>query len=135
MPVQDNLRLEYEVFGNEGTVYPGHPTSLALLIMMTFDSFVAASTRHPQQPYPAALGSQSIPGAGGNVYSALELLAYARKHGAKAALEWGDACWRRAVGPDNFGDRYEPGQAQADAIKEKFRALATDWLQRELHAA
>ena len=133
--MQDNSFLQYDVFGPEGTVYPGHPTSLALLIMLAFDSFTEAATCHPEHPFPAALGSQTIPGAGGNVYNALEMLAHGRKHGVEMALEWGDACWRRCVGPDNFGDRYEPGQAQADAVKDRFRELAAVWLQKEPQAA
>jgi hypothetical protein len=133
--MQDNTRLQYDVFGSNGTVYPGHPTSLALLIMMAFDSFPEASMRHPEHQFPMALGNQSIPGAGGNVYHALELLAHGRKHGVEFALEWGDTCWRRCVGPDNFGDRYELGQAQADSIKERFRSIAADWLQKESQTA
>lgn len=133
--MQDNPHLNYQVFGPEGAVYPGHPTSLALLIMLAFDSFAEAATPHPKHQFPAAVGSCTIPGAGGNAYNALELLAHGRKHGVEAALNWGDECWRRCVGPDNFGDRYEPGQAQADAIKERFRALAATWLQKEPAAA
>lgn len=129
--MQENSRLQYDIFGPQGTVYPGHPISLALLIMVTFDSFAEAAARHPEHPFPVALGSQAIPGGGGNVYSALKLLEHGRKHGVQAALDWGDECWRSCVGPGNFGDRYEPGQAQADAIKERFRKLAATWLQKE----
>lgn len=118
--------IQYREFGPEGTVYPGHATTIAYLIMKSYASWEDASTRKPNASCPPALSNGAIPGAGGCVYSALDLLKIAFDHGVEAALERGDQVWRGEA-DNGYKHKHAPGQAQADSIKDKFRELFATW--------
>lgn len=55
-------------------VYPGHPLTISAFIVHYFSSLEEANEKDKNHNFPKALGSQSIPGAGGCVYQALEML-------------------------------------------------------------
>ena len=108
-------------------MYPGHPVSIAYLIMLSFPDRAAAASRKEGETFPNALGSGAIPGAGSNVYGARDTLTHAVKYGIEAGLSFGDDYWARSANGQNYGERYEPGQHQADNIKDKFRELFVTW--------
>ncbi len=56
------------------TVYPAHPVTVSAFIMFHFESLEEANKRSGINDYPNALSSQKIPGAGGDVYMALDFL-------------------------------------------------------------
>lgn len=125
MPLSAN-DIQYQEFGPEGSVYPGHATTIAYLIMKSYASWEDASVRKPGESYPPALTNGAIPGAGGCVYSALGVLKFAFENGIEAALARGDSIWRGET--DNcYKEKHAPGQAQADGIKDKFRELFAAW--------
>ena len=115
---------EYQIFeeldiGSDGSVYPGHPITVAYLITRCFPNYEAAFAKSENSDYSNALSSSKIPGAGGNVRAAMELLhnlrdgtfaAVAGKGRFKelsseweAAMKWADDDWRRCDGQADGG--------------------------------
>lgn len=118
--------LEREVLG-ELAVYPGHAVTLALLITHAFPSLEAAEAKG--RVFPAALESNDIPGAGGNVYAALALLRNLRDGMLwEVAVRWADESWGAC---DNQALvnclRWGKGQDQADRCKPLLQARAGWW--------
>ena len=126
--------LQYQVFGPAGTVYPGHALTLAYLVMLHYPSYEAAAVRRDDASCPDALSNSEIPGAGGCVYSALDLLKHGFTLGVEEALEFGDRRWEGET-ETAYKDRRQPGQAQADAIKDKFRERFARWPREAVVAA
>lgn len=60
------------------SVYPGHPVTVAYLITQIFPTYEEAFDTPEGVTYGGAIGSCKIPGAGGNVYEALDLLSRLR---------------------------------------------------------
>lgn len=121
-----NIAFEREALG-EPAVYPGHAVTLALLITHAFPSLEAAAATGKQ--FPRALESNNIPGAGGNVYVALDLLRRLR-----AGEVWEDAMWFADEAWSNCDSQLErntkrwvEGQAQADRCKLLLAARASWW--------
>jgi len=112
--------LNYEIFGPKGCVYPGHPLSIAYLILLAYPSYEAATSLNGN--YPEALTSAVIPGAGGNVHAALDFLKSVPIIGVERAIEHADHYWAQCASGENFGSRHGAGQLQADAVKERLRA-------------
>jgi hypothetical protein len=109
----------------EASVYPGHMLTLAILIMKNFDSLDAAEARGTQ--FPAALESQEIPGAGGSVYAALDLLGRIRSGMTPdEAVEYARDHWQNARKSDHARHAQE-GQEQADRFAPMFIELAEEW--------
>jgi hypothetical protein len=125
MPLGPN-DIQYQVFGPNGTVYPGHAVTIAYLIMLTYPSLQDARVRGEGATCPAALSNGAIPGAGGCVYSALDVLAVAFSDGVDKAFEFGDDCWQGET-ENGYQDRRESGQTQAESIKDKFREVFANW--------
>lgn len=131
------------------SIYPGHPVTIAYLIVNIFPTYESAFAKPDGSPYSSALGSCKIPGAGGNVSDALCLLKYlhdgipwslaikdaddgwARCDGqAKGGYEWG----KKEKTPEetqarikHYQDRWRKGQQQADKLKLKLFKLADWW--------
>lgn len=122
----EGWKLERDLLGSEGYVYPGHAVTIALFIIHAFDSLEAAVAKGRE--FPGALESNAIPGAGGNVHSALTLL-----RRLKDGMEWSlaikgaDDTWASCDG--QFGtDRWRQGQEQADRLKPALRDRVGAWL-------
>lgn len=107
-------------------VYPGHPIKIAHIITEVFDSFEAATKKGTC--YSAAMESNDVPGAGGNVASALEILGYLVKQTAPVdkAIQRGDDIWK-AECSTAYRDRYEEGQKQADEVKPMLIEKLKTW--------
>jgi hypothetical protein len=63
-----------DFLNGEVAIYPGHPLTIAYLIVNAYPSLVAAIRKSDQTTYPDALSNGNIPGAGGNVLVALDFL-------------------------------------------------------------
>lgn len=118
--------VELQIFP-DGIVYPGHPNAIALVVMHVFPSYQAASTVPEGKSYAPALTHQEVPGSGGNVYMGLEVVEELAKNGPEAAFALGNQLWRRSVGPGNFEEAYEKGQAQVDGVKGLFMETGHGW--------
>jgi hypothetical protein len=128
------LDNQYHVLKGEAAVFPGHCITLAYLIMQAYPSLDAARIRKDGATCPDALSNGNIPGAGGPVYSALDVLKHAFEHGVESAFAYGDEAWGRETA-SSYRDRREPGQLQADSIKDHFRELFQAWPQKEAMTA
>lgn len=141
------MRNDLEILG-EFSVYPGHPVTIAYLITKLYHNYEEAAKR-TEYGFPVALGDNRIPGAGGNVYTALSLLEYlkngtfckrAEDKGLSiwgTALAWADEQWAscdsQAKGgyntknPDYYIKRCQEGQQQADKFKPLLKEQETWW--------
>mgnify|MGYP006352853343 FL=1 len=118
-------QLQLDILG-EPFVYPGHAVTIALLIIHAFPSLEAAEAKGDN--FPAALEASLIPGAGGNVYSALTLLRRMRDGMTwHEAIENADGGWKSC--DDHYGsERWKRGQAQADRMKPYLHDRVGAWL-------
>ena len=109
-------------------VYPGHPVPLAYLIMCAYPDLETAMARDGDSPWPAALGNQAIPGGGGEVRAALNLLVAVR-NGTPPAAAVAEASkrWRNG-GAGGHPAAVAPGQVQAEQVLARFLALLDVWL-------
>lgn len=122
------LTFDREHLG-EFAVYPGHPVTTAYLITKRFENFEAAQKQPDVKPgeysCPAALSDCDIPGAGGCVYSALDLLRHLHNGTMtfEDGMQWADDVWRRVDDQlSKYRPRWEEGQTQADKIKPLLKA-------------
>lgn len=113
------MRTDFDILG-ESAVYPGHPVTVAYCILNTFDSLGAAEVPSGYG-FPAALGACEIPGAGGCVYVAMDLLRRMRDEDqAVEAVLWADGQWSRTDNQESrYPDRWREGQYQANELKMK----------------
>lgn len=125
--------LKYELFGNDVPVPPGHPLCLAYLIMHKYGSLAEARAR-PTVPDlyagpnpPAALSDSDIPGAGGTVWAALDMLRYAETASLDVGVMYANDYWKSSELRSGNEWRFEAGQRQADGIESAFRAKAKQW--------
>lgn len=108
-------------------VYPGHPLVIGLLIMRKYPDLADARARDRGQ-HPAALRDAEIPGAGGNVYSALTCLEVGLLHGAERAEEFAGAAWARCDNQRTRNPkRWADGIAGARMIRDEFREALAGW--------
>lgn len=121
MPSTENLR--------DQSIYPGHPIVLALCIMREFSSLKEAKSPSPKTGHPQALTSAKVPGAGGNVWGALDLLTVAEVLSPEGTWEHGEALWLRMVGPGrgNHENTFAPGKEQAHSVRAEFMAKLVAW--------
>lgn len=143
------MKTDRDLLG-ESAVYPGHPVTVALCIVRHFPSLEVAMGRTQNDSSflgvsrPNALGDGTIPGAGGNVYLALDLLHVLAKGivfeeaVAQADKDWAE-CDSQAKGGyawdknpedhrDHYLKRWQEGQAQADRFKAVFQEEVGKWL-------
>ncbi len=137
------MRNDRALLDGDFAVYPGHPITLAYLIVCKYNSYEEAAGIPDGRPYPGALGDIDIPGAGGNVHNALDVLrrAVKEKTPIEQVFAFADETWGYCDGmakggnkPDDpkFGRdyylaRYNAGQKQADSVKEKLRERLATW--------
>ncbi len=119
----------------QDVIYPGHPIAIALMIVETFPSLTAATTIAAGRCYCNALGSDKVPGAGGNVHDALDLLTMI-VHGERsfaAAFQRANRCWAHCDDQQDSSplgrlrDRWQRGQVQADALTQKLADTLLWW--------
>lgn len=103
-------------------VYPGHPCALALCILRKYprvaDAYVVPLQVGRYSRSPVALEDSDIPGAGGCVYQALDLIQYVRNGlmTPEQAIASGVATWESdRLGGDHL-HRYEEGVAECERI-------------------
>ncbi|KWT98195.1 MULTISPECIES: hypothetical protein [unclassified Variovorax] len=118
--------LERELCGPEGSVYPGHPVTIAVLIMRKYASLAEANELDGTSGFKMALTDSDIPGAGGQVHMALGLLKDVAKLGPEQAFSRGRELWSQSV-DNSYRERERPGQALADKLKPMFLELAATW--------
>jgi len=114
------------------TVYPGHPLTIATFILAKYgtsgvDLAVAFAKNVSEDGYPCpnALADVDIPGAGGCVYSALDLLQNIRTGvcTAEGAVDKAAQMWREQRTLDH-NDKLDAGVAEAKVIEGDFLLLA-----------
>ena len=134
--------MSYEaltILGEHAT-YPGHPVTLAYLIVRLYPSLEAASARGHR--YLAVEEDGRLPGAGGQNSQALDLL-----RNLNQGIEWdlavasADRAWGCTDGQAEGGGsyakteearqhyltRWKEGQEQADRIKPLLREAVSTW--------
>ena len=120
---------EKEYLG-EASVYPGHAVVLACMIMDRYPDLASAQRRCVGATYPNALGDQFIPGAGGAVYAALDVLELAVTQqnlpAAYARAEYCWNCWEQESAEHNKVNA-ERGRAQYEKLKEHFARRVKEW--------
>lgn len=131
-------------FLGEPVVYPGHPVTIAYLIASHYTSYETALTSSENGgSWCHALGNSDIPGAGGCVYLAVDLLKklVQDEMPADQAFAWADEVWgrvdsmkdgggsfaRNEAARASFTKTFEGGQAQANRVKEKLVARLREW--------
>lgn len=132
---------DYELLG-EWAVYPGHPITIAYCIVRNYPSLAEALAVPEGRIYASALGDNDIPGAGGNVRAALDVLRQAAKDEAlDTVFALADDMWGRCDGMKNGGPHpsdprfgrdhylkcYKEGQDQADRFKKPLAELLATW--------
>lgn len=111
---------------DERAIYPGHPIVIGVHIMRAFPSLEAANKRGKM--FRAALCSTQVPGAGGNVHSALRCLRVATDGDIDAAVRMAAQVWancdnQRAKNPG----RWSEGVEQAARYEQEFREMVSKW--------
>lgn len=120
---------ELECLNGEFAVYPGHPVVLGYILTNAYPSLAEALMPTEVNRHDA-LGNSNVPGAGGNVYMALDLLRniVTGTLPIDRALEdadqrWADCDNQAKVDPD----RWREGQEQADRFKAALKAQLETW--------
>jgi hypothetical protein len=110
----------------EPAVYLGHPLTLALLIINKYKDFASASNMGSQ--FPVALEDCDIPGAGGEVYAALDLLRSIQNGTpVEKAVDDCMAHWKLYNAGGHL-DRVQPADIQAKVLRPKFMAAIAVWV-------
>lgn len=129
MGTERSWKLEMELF-HSPVVYPGHPLVIAFFITHEFKSLEDALYVEPNGQYSAALASNAVPGGGGEVHQALDLLCHIRNGMSPTdAVEYARKRWVDG----NAGGHtkaVEPGQAQADQITDVFIERVQEWIKK-----
>lgn len=131
------MRILYTHF-REFSVYPGHPITIALEIMLFYErdldkAFAPCFDENGNAfGYCEAVGNSEISGAGGNVRLAVDLLRRLKNKemSPAQAIEWGMETWesQTKIGGD-CRDKFEAGQEQAERmtwplLDQIYRAIA-----------
>ena len=126
---------EWTLLGGEGLVYPGHPITVAFVITHVYDSYEGAVAPCPSGGGSChAVGNHDVPGAGSNVYLAVDLLKHYFVDGwsIEKCFEWADTAWGHVDGmaetkDPRWAERYMKGLAQAARVKERLAARLREW--------
>ncbi len=111
-------------------VYPGHAVAVALQIMNAFPNLDAANKRDDDE-FPAALNHPEVTGAATEVFSALQLLTWARDYGVSPEqfIQRANETWTASRMKGDHADALEPGQQQADDLRDAFIAKYSQWFE------
>jgi len=115
-----------------GTVYPGHPLTIASFILRKYEGQLDVAFETSSHGWPNALSDGDIPGAGDAVYSALQLLKEVREgvFTPDEAVEVAIARWTKERETCGYRDRLEPGNEEARSLAPDFVDLAKRCLSR-----
>lgn len=107
-------------------IYPGHPLTIATAILTKYGANLDSAFETTVHRYPNALTDDDIPGAGGEVYLALDLLDSIRKGRltVSEAIEDADKTWTYQRTECGYADKLEPGRQEAAALAEDFSRMA-----------
>jgi hypothetical protein len=115
----------------EDAVYPGHAVTIGLLIMRAFPTLEEASDRGPHdRDFTAASRSNMIPGAGGSVATALDILrsVVRGERTVEQAIEQANEAWRQVDGQYTRNPkRWQEGQTQADKLRARYIEALEVW--------
>lgn len=104
----------------EAPVYPGHPVTCALIVLLAYRDGLEAAWRRTDHGWLKCEGELDVPTAGGALTAGCALIRHVLG-GAMSidgAIAWGDRGWEGAGGhPGNE----RPGQDQADCLKGRLR--------------
>ena len=115
------------IMNGEDYVYPGHPLVIGLYIMEAFpDIEDAMSEDGPNAMFKKALQSSTVPGAGGAVSSALNVLQLMKDN--ILSVEKGIELTRKSWASQSFPANVEDGQLQADRFESIYVEKAKQWL-------
>lgn len=127
--VTDPLRRrDLDILG-EPSVYPGHPTVLAYLILKLYEGRLEDAFGRGQQ-YAKIEEDERIPGAGGHASAGLDVILRVRVGmSIDHSLKWADNTWSACDGqrsggypsqdPERMVARWREGQEQADRFRER----------------
>lgn len=106
----------------------GHPAVVSVFLMREFKSLDEAMEIPEGYLYTRALSSFKIPGAGSEVWSAIDLLKDAKLHNWTAEHTFDVACasWTKECGNK---EKIENGRNQAVAMRDEFIKKFTSWIQ------
>lgn len=136
------MRADYDIIG-EPAVYPGHPITLAYLIVRLYSSLEAA--RAHGKTFSAVEEDIRLPGAGSHNSYAVGLLSnLAADYSWDAMMVQFDDLWARVDSqkddgwgdwarerPGHYRSRWKRGQDQADRIKPLLREALKTWPLKE----
>lgn len=104
-----------EAYG-EFPVYPGHPVTVALEIMLAFNNDLSKALERTERGYPEAVASSDVSGGGSSVREGCDLLRFVRDGvmTPREAVQWGFETWfkRTVIGKDHE-KKYLEGELQA----------------------
>ena len=120
-------RRDIDILG-EASVYPGHPTVIAYLILRLYEGRLDDAFGRGKQ-YATVEEDGRIPGAGGHASNGLHLIRLSRSVSIDTALSWADKTWAECDGQAKGGyspqdqermvARWREGQEQADRFRER----------------
>jgi len=113
------------------TIYPGHPCIVAMQIMANFRTYAEADKK-TDQGCSEALSCTNVHGAGGAVYTALNLVEEieANRDDPQKVFDLGCRHWIKARRSD-FNHKTEEGNAAAEAMRSEFLFMVRSWLARQ----
>ena len=107
---------------NDNPVYPGHPVTLALNILLVYGNDIPAALERTKHGWASAVGNTEVAGGGGSVRDACDLLRnfYAEDMTPEEAVSWGHHRWHdRTVRGGDHRKKFEEGQAQANRFESE----------------
>lgn len=129
---QDDFSKHFDPYrmSRINTVYPGHPCIVAMQIMANFRTYADADAR-TKDGWSAALSCRNVHGAGGAIYTALNLVEEieADPDNPQKVFDLGYQRWIEARRSD-FNEKTQEGNAAAEAIRSEFIFMVRSWLAR-----
>lgn len=112
----------------ESFIYPGHPVVLALCVVWAHKTYEEAFAP-TEYAWPFALGNSDVPGAGGCVYSAMDLLKRLRDGVAfEEAVAFATQQWATCDNNETrYPEKWKQGQEQADRLLPLLQEQAAWW--------